>query len=220
MTTKAGRFSFSVPRPYEAQAPERRPAAEDGAGVHLADATRMVNAVRNAGMDHGEIVGVLSHVGKPVRNPQAAFTVLPPRTPALKQRRFGFTCSGEWRLETVGQGLASKFVEQWFAVKCIQVAGTAFHEEKDDVLRLCLVVGDGLSGIALERGEGQRTKSAASGLQELAAGVGVIVSMATHGFAFSGGRRIRWSSATPGRDRSWPVGEGRWLRHRLRHRSR
>src|SRR5262249_16361247 len=54
----------------------RRPARQNRAGIHLADSSDVIDGVALHGSDHGEIVGVLRNVGKPIRNPQAALTVL------------------------------------------------------------------------------------------------------------------------------------------------
>ncbi len=66
--------------------PQRRAAAEDRAGVHLADARGMVDAVGPAGANDGDVVDAAGRVRQPIRNPGPALTVLLPGAPRLQQR--------------------------------------------------------------------------------------------------------------------------------------
>ncbi len=153
---------------------------EHGAGVHGAHAAGVVDAAGCAGVDDGEVVGVLADVFKPVGDPEAALAALFPCSLAFEEGRFGFAHGGDGRFETCGELLSGELVEERFPVERVEVTGAAFHEEEDDVLGLGWAVrdaecgvgeggGGGERGVACERGEGDGAEAAAGPLEEVSA---------------------------------------------------
>ena len=113
---------------------ERRLAREDGAGVHLTDPGRVVDAVGFAGTDDREVVGAGGDVRDPVGEPLAGLAVLFPGALRGEQRGFGFAHRRDDGAEAVGQALAGQLVQQRLGVEEVHLRRTAFHEEEDDAL--------------------------------------------------------------------------------------
>ena len=110
--------------------------AEDAARVHLADAARVIDAVRDAGAHDAEFIRHLCSVRQPVGDPQAALAVLLPFALVGEQRRSAFAHGGDHAAETVRQRLALKLSQQRLGIKQVELTGAAFHEEKNHALRL------------------------------------------------------------------------------------
>ena len=72
-------------------AAQRRPAAQDRAGVHLADAVGMVQPVGPAGANDGDVVDALGGVRQPIRHPDAALAMPGPAPRRRQDRRVKLT---------------------------------------------------------------------------------------------------------------------------------
>ena len=92
----------------ESPGPERGPAGEDVAGVHLADGADVVQAVGIAGADHTEVVGMPGDFGIPVGNPQAALPVLAP----LAARGHEAVAGGAHRSDGAAEGFRHRLAVQ------------------------------------------------------------------------------------------------------------
>ena len=126
---------------------ERRLAREDRAGVHLADAGGVVDAVGLAGTDDREVVGAGGDVGDPVGEPLAGLAVLLPLALRGEERSLGFAHRGDDRAEAVGQALTGQLVQERLGVEEVHLRRTAFHEEEDDAFGAGLDQADaGLQG--------------------------------------------------------------------------
>ncbi len=66
------------PKAIGCPATQGRPARQDGARVHLANAGRMIDGVAPARADHRDIIDTCGRVGQPVGNPGPALAMLPP----------------------------------------------------------------------------------------------------------------------------------------------
>ena len=115
-------------------APQRGAAGEDRAGVHLADAADVVQAVRPARADHRQVVGALGGVGEPVGDPEAPLPVLLPLAPGGQQRGVALSHRRDDGLEGRRQGLAGQLVELRLGVERVDVARPPLHEQEDDAL--------------------------------------------------------------------------------------
>ena len=114
----------------------------------------MIDPVGYAGADDAEIVGDATVVGQPVGNPEATLPVLVPLAFGFEEGRIHFPHRGDGTVEAFGERLAGQFVEEWFWIKEIDVAGTSLHEEKDDVLGFAPAVRNlGESGVRRSPGE-------------------------------------------------------------------
>ena len=114
--------------------PQRRTAAQDGPGIHLADAVGVIQAVGPAGTNHGDVVDALGRVRQPVADPGAGLTVLFPSAFAGHQRRAVLAHRRNDRAKTFRQRLTRQLVQQRLGIEQIDVAGTAFHEQENDAL--------------------------------------------------------------------------------------
>ena len=121
---------------------ERRLAREDGAGVHLADAGGVVDAVGLAGADDREVVGTGGDVRDPVGEPLAGLAVLLPCALRGEQGRLRFAHRGDDGAEAVREALARELVEQRLRVVQVHLRRTAFHEEENHALGARLDVAD------------------------------------------------------------------------------
>ena len=153
--------------------------SEDGSGVHGADATGVVDAAGGAGVDDGEVIGVLAYVFEPIGDPEPALAALFPGAFALEEGRLGFAHGGDGRFEACGELFTGEFVQERFAVERIEVAWTALHEEENDVFRLGRAVWEscggggegrwfGESGIARECRERDCAETASSLVEKVA----------------------------------------------------
>ncbi len=112
---------------------QRWPAGENRTGVHLADRTNVIDAVRPAGPDDGHVVHMRAGVFVPVRDPHAALPPLFPDTAGRHQIVVLRTLSREfWSADGIRDRLAIKAHQVGFVIKQVDVAGAAFHEKKDD----------------------------------------------------------------------------------------
>ncbi len=171
--------------------PERRPAAGDGAGIHLADAAGVVDAIGPAGLDDREVVRVFRHVREPIRHPQPALAVLFPLPRRAEQRRVVLAHRHDRRLVTRRQRLAVEFVEQRLALEGIEMTRAAFHEEENHALGPAEAVRDfrrhrirrtgGEERASRQRSQRQRAEAAPRLAQEVTAGTGLDDVVARHG---------------------------------------
>jgi hypothetical protein len=128
---------------------QRRFTREDRAGVHLADAGGVIDAVGLARTDDREVVGARGDVRDPVGEPLSGLSVLLPFALRAEERGLGFAHRGDDRAEAVGQALAGQFVQQRLRIEEVHLRRTAFHEEEDDALGAWLDLTDaGLEGRA------------------------------------------------------------------------
>ena len=96
----------------------------------------MIDPVGYAGADYAELVGDATVMGQPVGNPETTFPMLLPLSFGFEQGRVHFPHCGDGPVEASGKGLAGQFVKQGLGIEKIQVAGSALHEEKNDVFGL------------------------------------------------------------------------------------
>ena len=115
--------------------PQRRPPGDRHAGVHLADAPRMIDAVRPTRPHHRDVVHALGRVRQPITDPQPALAVLSPLPLRRKQRSIHLPHRQNHRLETRRQLLPRQLVELRFWIERVDRTRTTFHKEKYD--RLC-----------------------------------------------------------------------------------
>ena len=166
-------------------APQRRPAAADRAGVHLADAVDVVQPVGDARPDHRQVVGALGDVRQPVGDPHAALAVPRPLPPRLEQGRLHLPHRRDHPLDARRQGLAGEAVDLRLGVERVDLARPAFHEQEDDApaapVARVQAVGSGSKvrpfgrpapGRAEQVGQAQRPEAGAAAEEHLAAGQG------------------------------------------------
>ncbi len=91
--------------------PQRRPAAKNAAGVHLADAARVIDSFGPAGANHRDIVDPLGGMGEPIRDPQSALAMLLPLALIGQERRERFSHRRDDVGDTVGQFAASELAQ-------------------------------------------------------------------------------------------------------------
>ena len=152
--------------------PEARPPREHRPRVHLADAADVVEPIRPAGAEQGEVVGTLGHVRQPVAEVEAGLSV-------LGELAFGgeqVVASGAHRrehfAEAGGQRLAVLPREFGLRVGEIDVTRPAFHEQENDRLGLRGEVRFLRHVVALcECGERERAEASAGLSEELASGL-------------------------------------------------
>jgi hypothetical protein len=92
-------------------------AGEDVAGVHLADAAGVVEAVGLAGAEDGEFIGVFGDVGVEFADPDAGLAVLLPGAGAAHEGVVGRAHGGDGAAEAGGHGLAVELVEFGFGIE-------------------------------------------------------------------------------------------------------
>ena len=153
--------------------PEARPAAEDGAGVHLAHAAGMVDAVGDTGADDRQFVDVLRDVGHPVADPRPRTAMPLPDAFVGQERRGRLPHRRDRRLEARRNPLPGQFAEQRFGVEQVEVARPPFHEQEDHTPRPGRMVGDPggeriAAGLRLERRQRRHPEAAAGGPQPVA----------------------------------------------------
>ena len=112
--------------------PQRRPAADGAAGVHLADAAGMVQAVGPAGADDAQVVRTGRRLRQPVGNPQAPLAVLLPLAGRIHDGAVVLPHRQDHRLESRRHRLAVELLEQRLGIERVEMAGATFHEEEDD----------------------------------------------------------------------------------------
>ena len=131
---------------------ERGFAAEDRAGIHLADPRGVIDTVGLAGAEDREVVRAGGDVRDPVGEPLARLAMLLPRALGTQQGRLRFAHGRDDGAEALRQPLAGQLVEQGFRVEEVHLRRTAFHEEEDDALGARFDLADA----GLERGAGGR----------------------------------------------------------------
>ena len=171
---------------------ERWTATEDAAGVHLADAAGVIDAVGDAGIDHAEIIRVLADVLEPIADLQAALAVFFPRAGAGHDGRVAFAHREHGHFVAGRQFLPGDLIDERFAVKGVEMARSALHEAKDDALCAAEPVGHlgqkraeilrrGQKRLIHERGGCHGTKAAACAAEEFTTGVRTVDAVAKHG---------------------------------------
>ena len=115
---------------------QRWPAADDRAGVHLADAVGVIQAIRPARMNDGDVVNALGGVRQPIRHPQTAFSMPRPAPPRRQDRRVEFPHRRDDRPKAVGNALPREPIDQRLRIERVEMARPSFHEAKDHALRL------------------------------------------------------------------------------------
>ena len=85
--------------------PERGPPAQRRAGVHLAHAGGVVQAVAPAGADDGEVIDAAGGVRQPVRDPEPGLAVPGPLALRLQQRGAGLAHRRQHGAEALGKRL-------------------------------------------------------------------------------------------------------------------
>ena len=107
---------------------QRRPPGDRHAGVHLADAPRMIDAVRPTRPHDRDVVNALGRVRQPIADPQPALSVLSPFPLRWKQRSVDFPHRQNHRLETRRQLLAGQLIELRLRIKRVDVTRPTFHK--------------------------------------------------------------------------------------------
>ncbi len=131
----AGQVVALAAQAVQAPGAQRRAAAQDAAGVHLAHAAHVVQAVGMATANDGDVVHAGGDFRIPVADPNARLSVLGEFALGAQQRRVGRAAHGRERaVEAIGQRLAGQLVELGLGIEQVDVAGPAVEEAPDDAL--------------------------------------------------------------------------------------
>ena len=79
----------------------------------------MIDPVRPAGVDDGEIVGALGDVGEPIGDPETASTVLTPLTLAPEDRGVEFSHGSDDLPKARWNWFSRELIEERFAIEGI-----------------------------------------------------------------------------------------------------
>ena len=116
-------------------APERRPADERLAGVHLHQGRAVGVAVGVARADHGQLVGVLADVREVIGDHQAALAAGAERAEGRRQKA-DLAAAGVDELLVRRQRLAGVLLQLGLVVERVDLARAAVHHQEDDALGL------------------------------------------------------------------------------------
>ena len=212
MTTNAGRSLILRAESVAHPRAERWTAREDRAGIHLANARRVIDAIRPARADHRQIIRACRDCAAANRSPKgrsaraASRCVCSPRSGELNSPIAVMTCP-----KLSGIGCPASSFSAGLGSNVSMMARPAFHEQKDDALRprreMRRTRCEGprerarlfSARIALEQiRQRQSAKRGAGTREEIAAGSGEVVVRKDHFTSepFGGGQRGSWGAAT------------------------
>ena len=129
----AGQFLVFGSQAVESPRTKRRATGQHAAGVHLANAADVVQAIGRAAADDRDVVDAGGDFGIPIADPCARLAMLPELALAAEQIGVGGAAHRRhWPHETIGQRLAGQLVERRLGIEQVDVARPAVHEAPDD----------------------------------------------------------------------------------------